>query len=209
MTDRDAVRRGYDALAETYAERRTDDDDPELELLETVLEPLGESARVLDAGCGQGSPVLQRLAAAVEDAVGLDFSREQLRLAAGNVPEAALVAGDLTALPLRSDSFDAAVAYHSLIHVPLDDHRTVLAELARVLRPGGRLLVSEGTGAWTGTNPDWLDTGVEMQWDVAGAEATREHLRDAGFAVTGEWTVGDSLEDDDGTWRFFAARLDG
>lgn len=203
MTDPDAVRRGYDEVAETYADRRSAGD-RETALLEWVLDPHSAEARVLDAGCGQGTPVLRRLAGTA-DAVGVDFSGEQLRLAAGNAPGAALVRGDMTALPFRADAFDAAVAYHSLVHVPLADHPVVLAEFARVLRPGGRLLVSEGPGEWTGTNPDWLETGVEMQWAVAGAETTRHQLREAGFAVEREWTVDDDLDDDGGRWLFFGA----
>jgi len=59
------------------------------------------------------------------------------------------------------------------------------------------------------TNPDWLDTGVEMQWHIAGVEATRDHLRNAGFTVEREWRTDDSLaEGDDANWTFFAARLE-
>ncbi|NIS29986.1 MAG: methyltransferase type 11, partial [Actinobacteria bacterium] len=63
--------------------------------------------------------------------------------------------------------------------------------LARELRPGGRLLVSEGADEWVGDNPDWLDTGVRMEWAVAGADATRAQLRAAGFEVEAEETTGD------------------
>jgi len=61
--------------------------------------------------------------------------------------------------------------------------------------------VTEGAEAWTGENPDWLDAGVEMQWSIAGAEATRDQLRDAGFAILEEWgateTLGDGSTGDD------------
>ncbi|WP_200531920.1 class I SAM-dependent methyltransferase [Halorubrum sp. LN27] len=206
MVDKDAVRRGYDALAEAYAADRTEDGRGR-EVLSRFVRELPESARVLDAGCGQGSPVLRDLAATAT-AVGTDISRTQLRLAAENAPAAALAQGDIAALPFRDGAFDAVTAYHSLIHVPREQHREVVDEFARVLDEGGRLLCSEGPEEWTGTNPDWLDTGVEMQWHIAGAEATREHLRNAGFAVEREWGVDDSLEEgDDADWTFFAARL--
>lgn len=207
MTDRDAVRRGYDDLAETYAAERSADE-REIEFLDDLLDRLDPDARLLDAGCGQGDPILAR-AAERTAAVGLDFSRAQLQLAADNAPTAALLQGDLTALPFGDDSFDAITAYHSLIHVPLDDHRPTIDEFARVLRPGGFLLVSEGPDEWTGSNPDWLDTGVGMEWAITGAETTREQLRAAGFDIHEERAAVDELADDGGSWVFFLARLDG
>lgn len=50
----------------------------------------------------------------------------------------------MTALPLGDDVVDAVVAYHSLIHIPFEAHQTVIEEFSRVLRPDGRVLVSEG-----------------------------------------------------------------
>ncbi len=144
MVDKDVVRRGYDELAETYAAERSEAD-RERAALEAFFGSLPASPTVLDAGCGRGTPVLRRRS---EDgaaaAIGVDFSREQLELAAANAPTASLVRGDLTDLPVRDGTFDAVTALHSLIHVPLDEHLTVLEEFARVLQPGGRVLVSEG-----------------------------------------------------------------
>ncbi|WP_311136446.1 class I SAM-dependent methyltransferase [Natronosalvus halobius] len=194
MADKNAVRRSYDELAPIYAAQRSDDG-PGTGVLERFLDSLEDPRRVLDAGCGQGTPVLSRLAETTT-AVGLDFSREQLGLATGNAPEAGHVQGDMTALPLEESSFDAVVAYWSLIHVPLDEHRTVVEEFKRVLRPGGRLLLCEGTNAWTGENLDWLESGVEMSWEIAGAEATRGQLQEAGFAVLEEWGVPEEFAND-------------
>jgi ubiquinone/menaquinone biosynthesis C-methylase UbiE len=199
MVERDAVRRAYDELAPDFDAARNDDAASST-LLSAFLDGLPADACVLDAGCGAGQPVLRRAAAAttVADVVGLDFSRGQLSLAADAVPDAPLVQGDMTRLPLATDSVDAAVAYWSLIHVPDADQPAVLAEFARVCRPGGRLLVTEGHGAWRGENPDWLDTGVEMAWDIAGRDATRERLREAGFTVVREVGAGDGLEEASG-----------
>ena len=208
MVDKDAVRRGYDGLTETYAARR-DPDDRAVTLLEELLDQLPASARLLDAGCGQGEPVLSRAndVPGIE-AIGLDFSREQLRTARDAVPDVSLVRGDMTALPIGDGAVDAVTAVHSLIHVPEGDHRTVIDEFARVLRPNGLAVLTEGTNGWHGTNPDWLESGVEMQWHIAGAEATRTQLRRAGFAVRDELLIGDELTDEDAQWTVFVARLE-
>ncbi|WP_137289782.1 class I SAM-dependent methyltransferase [Natronorubrum halophilum] len=205
MVDKDVVRRGYDGLAETYAAQRSEDG-PEMDVLAALLDSLPGAATILDAGCGQGTPVLERVCDSAS-AVGVDFSREQLELAATNAPAASLVQGDMTTLPFRDDAFDAVIAFHSLIHVPIDEHQAALDEFARLLVPGGRVLLSEGTEAWTGENPDWLETGVEMQWHIAGAEATRTQLRDAGFAVVDERDVAHTLGADE-RWRYFFGRLE-
>lgn len=198
MDERRAVREAYDEMADDYADRATLEATPEP--LERFVAQLGPDDAVLDAGCGGGDPVL---AAVGQRGVGLDFSREQLVRARTNVPTR-LVQGDMTALPFAADSFDAVAALYSLIHVPLDDHRTVLAEFARVLRPGGTLLVTEGGVEWTGSNPDWLDSGTEMRWSMAGPEATRTHLRDSGFELRGVWSVPDPTTED-GEKPFFLA----
>ena len=214
MVDRHTVRRSYDDLAGSYAEYRSPGDGTAV--LREFLDA-GSPERVLDAGCGNGRPILARLAESV-DPVGLDHSRGMLRAAREHVA-APLLRGDMTRLPFATESFDAVVAYWSLIHLPLADHVTAIEEFARVLRPGGRALVCEGTQPWVGENPDWLD-GVEMEWAIAGAERTREQLRDAGFAVTGARGVpetlgegedededGSDLGDDDPAWTFLAAEL--
>lgn len=200
MIEKNSIRNAYDNVAESYASVRSESGQ-DIAILAEFLEPLSADSKILDAGCGQGTPVLRQVNETAT-AVGLDFSREQLRLATENVPGGQLVQGDLTHLPVADDVFDAITAYHTLIHIPLDAHQTVLTEFGRVLRPGGRLLLTESPTEWTGANPDWLDTGVEMQWNMAGAETTREQLRNAGFTIFEEWEV-----NEDEHWMFFAAEL--
>ena len=202
MTDqRRAVRDGYDDLAETYFDHRSDDPEWVLSELTDLLE-LGD--RVLDAGCGQGIPVTNTLTDDF-DTVGLDFSRSQLRLARTNVPGANYLQGDMTALPFQTGSFDALTAFYSLIHIPVPEHEDVIAEFARVLTPGGYLLCTVGEDAWKGSNPDWLDSGVEMQWSFPSIETTFETLRQVGFEVVDEFVVDDELGSQ---YPFVLARLD-
>lgn len=104
-------------------------------MLEELLDLLSDQHVILDAECGHGTPALRRICEGMT-VVGLDFSRESLRIAAETVPGARFVHGDMTDLPVRNETFDAVIAHRSLIHVPLPDHRTVLDEFARVLRTG-------------------------------------------------------------------------
>ncbi|SHG80412.1 class I SAM-dependent methyltransferase [Halobaculum gomorrense] len=205
-----AVREGYDAMADDYRRERDASTPPEAPLVESFLSDPEPGARLLDAGCGQETPVLTRAAAGV-DAVGIDLSAGQLDIAAERTG-AALVRGDLTRLPLADGVVDAVTALHSVIHVPLAEHPVVYREFARVLRPGGRLYVTAATDedGWAGANPDWLDSGELMAWSFPGIDETRERLRAAGFEVTAERTLGDTVSDDadGGSWMHLFARLE-
>jgi len=203
MDDRHVVKDAYDEMATVYAERVVSGSSPgPPEPVRRFRDELGPEDELLDAGCGPGRRTLELVG---ERGVGLDISREQLSLARETVA-APLVQGDMTALPFTSDSFDAVCAMYSLIHVPVDDHRTVLEEFARVLRPGGWLLVTEGGVEWTGSNPDWLDSGTEMHWSMAGREATRADIEACGFEIRGVWDVPDPTTEE-GEKPFFLATL--
>jgi ubiquinone/menaquinone biosynthesis C-methylase UbiE len=203
--DRKTVREGYELLAESYASKRSASD-RELAILDQFLQSDDTLTRVLDAGCGQGRPILRRTSRSAA-AVGVDFSRAQLRLASEAVPSTPLVQADMTALPFRDGVFDAVLAYHAIIHVPLADHEAVLDEFARVLRDGGRLLLSEAPERRRRTNPAWLGSDVEMTWAMAGVDATRRQLRRAGFDVVHEWGVPDEPEAERPEAPFLAARF--
>ncbi|WP_049925860.1 class I SAM-dependent methyltransferase [Halopiger goleimassiliensis] len=206
MVDRERIRQGYDDVASAYAAERVSSDG-EREILDGFLESLPASPRVLDAGCGSGTGVPERL----DDGavcLGIDLSREQLRRAVERVPEHEFAQGDLAFLPAPDGWADAVTALHSLIHVPPAVHREAIAEFARVLEPGGRVLLTDGSAPWEGTNPDWLDSGAEMAWHVAGLETTRETLRNEGFAIRWEREAVDELADDEATWVYVAAELE-
>ncbi|WP_137284738.1 class I SAM-dependent methyltransferase [Halorussus salinisoli] len=189
MTDQKrAVRDGYDQLASEYDARRSDDPD----FLDEFRARLPAGGRVLDAGCGAGRPVAETVAREY-DLVGLDLSREQVGMARERVPDGRFVQGDMTGLPYADESFDGIVAYHSVIHVPTEDHPTTVREFSRVLRPGGHLLMTIGASEWEGRNDDWLDTGVEMRWSVPGPEESESMLEDAEFEVVWRRVVDDEL----------------
>jgi SAM-dependent methyltransferase len=96
--------------------------------------------RVLDAGCGVGWGGQILLDAGACSVVGVDIAHEAVADAVRRVPAARFTVGDLAALPVATASIDVVVCFEAIEHVE-DPHRA-LDELARVLAPGGSLLVS-------------------------------------------------------------------
>jgi ubiquinone/menaquinone biosynthesis C-methylase UbiE len=95
--------------------------------------------RALDVGCGAGALALA-LAPLVREVVGVDRVPELLALARERAPEnATFVEGDATRLPYDEGEFDLAGTLRTLHHVPRPE--LVAAELARVTKVGGRVLV--------------------------------------------------------------------
>ncbi|TDU79589.1 methyltransferase family protein [Streptomyces sp. KS 21] len=104
--------------------------------------------RVLDAGCGTGR-ALSALRAAVGPAgtvLGADLTLQMLAAArqAGRGAEGALLLADVARLPLRDGVLDAVFAAGLIAHLP--DPEANLRELARVVRPGGRLALFHPIG---------------------------------------------------------------
>ena len=96
--------------------------------------------RVLDLAAGTGSSSLP-FAAAGADVVACDFSLGMLSVGKRSHPELDLLAGDALRLPFADSAFDAVTISFGLRNV--HDTGTALRELARVTRPGGRLVVCE------------------------------------------------------------------
>jgi ubiquinone/menaquinone biosynthesis C-methylase UbiE len=127
----------YDTFSVTYEHGRDQGyhaliDDLEVE----IAAEFATGGRVLEAGCGTGR-LLNRLAPVAVQAVGADLSRGMLGTARGR--GLAVVQADLGALPFPDGAFDLVYSFKVLAHVPhIED---ALRELARVVRPGGRLLL--------------------------------------------------------------------
>jgi arsenite methyltransferase len=148
----------------------------------TAVADLHEGETVLDLGSGAGADVLisARRVGATGKAIGLDMTDEMLELARANAREAGIenvefLKGYIEEIPLADDSVDVVIS-NCVINLSADK-RKVLAEAARVLKPGGRFAVSDVIA-----DPDMDDaTRSDMQqWTgcIAGA-LTRAEFQDA------------------------------
>jgi SAM-dependent methyltransferase len=103
-----------------------------------VLQAVAEArpARILEVGCGEGELAERMQSELGAEVVALDQSERMVEITRARGVDAWV--GDVQALPFADGEFDCAVAAWMLFHVPNVDR--ALSELARVLRPGGRLV---------------------------------------------------------------------
>jgi SAM-dependent methyltransferase len=112
--------------------------------VQRLLAPFDGSERALDSGCGAGALAFA-LAPFVESVVGVDLSSDLVDAGRGLAPaNCELVVGDATALPFAYGSFDIAGCMRVLHHARRPE--LVVSELARVTRPGGRILLIDQLG---------------------------------------------------------------
>jgi len=137
MTEADA-RTGYGVWSAHYDQT----DNPIIALEEptvwSIFDPL-PAGRVLDVACGTGRHT-RRLVELGHQVTGVDYTAPMLAVARREVPRAHYSEADLRALPLASEAFDLVVCGLALAHV--GELAAAVAELARVLRPGGHLVAS-------------------------------------------------------------------
>lgn len=103
---------------------------------------------VLDAGCGTGANAEWMASAFGWRVTGLDFAEEGLQFARARDGLAALIRGDIRALPFRDGSFDLITCFDVFVHLEPGEERRALAELARCLRGGGWLFLRAAAFRW-------------------------------------------------------------
>ncbi|HSY97803.1 MAG TPA: methyltransferase domain-containing protein, partial [Steroidobacteraceae bacterium] len=120
--------------------------------------------RVLDICCGPGMLAAGALERDAE-AVGLDFSAQAVELARRLVPEGRFQQGDAQALPFPAGSFDAVLCGYGIMHLP--EPAAALREMLRVLRPGGRAVLSAWDAAGVGFTLVYEAVRARGSMDVA------------------------------------------
>ena len=180
MDFKKTVKEGYNAIADRYLAERTRDSD-DVRLLQEFIERLPEAANVLDAGCGAGIPISQRLSENFH-VTGIDFSEVQVELARNNVPNAAFLCEDITQLDFPENTFDGITSYYAIIHIPRQEHQSLLANFHRMLKPGGFALLCLGAEhSVEDIDEDFL--GARMYWSHYDTKTYLKMLHDCGFSI--------------------------
>lgn len=197
MTELDtlgATRDAYDAIATVYAEQFQDSlSDRPLE--RALLAAFAELARtigdgrgqVADLGCGPGY-VTAHLHGLGLDAFGVDASPVMVELAHASHPGLRFEVGSMAALDIEDGALAGALSRWSVIHTPPQDVPAIVAEISRVLAPGGHLLI-----AFPATDGPHLETqsydhtvATAYRWNP---DALAALLRDHGVTEVGRTTI--------------------
>ena len=125
-----------------------------------AMAALPSGARVLDVGCGTGRWV-RRYREAGLAATGIDATPDMLRWARQMESAAVLAAGEAHRLPFAHASFDCVSDVTVIQHIPAAQQLQALAEMARVVKPGGRMILMElirgkGGHIFPRTPRDWI-----------------------------------------------------
>lgn len=148
-----SIQRAYDTIAndcaiylpDTRAEASLD-----LAMVDAFIEAVRTSAyvRVLDAGCGTG-----RMSRYIADrrcrVEGLDLSSNMVAMARRDHGDLVFTVGSLADLPYSNCQFDGVMLWYSIIHTSPSGQQQIFDEVARVLRPGGHVLVGFQGGQGT------------------------------------------------------------
>lgn len=185
----------FDRAVEYYDRTRTLPAEVTARQTEVVMAELRGGRRVLEIGVGTG-----RVAVTLDvPIIGLDLSRPMMQVLRTKTDAIPLVEGDATALPFPDDAFDAAYGAHVFHLIPTWE--TALAELVRVVRPGGKILAVRGSGA-TDVERE-LNEALSVRRAPVGAhriEDIDDGARKLGLAVrsleTITWTVRHPISDE-------------
>jgi tocopherol O-methyltransferase len=158
---------------------------------------IGPGQRVLDAGCGVGGSSMWLATQRRAEVVGITLVRSQLErarrfvTARGLAGRVAFQLADYTGTPFPDASFDAVWAIESVCHAP--DKSAFYREAARLLRPGGRLVVAEFIRAARPLSPtgerllhEWLDG-----WAIPDLDTRAEHAHYARAAGLADFQLDD------------------
>lgn len=195
MDFKQIVKAGYNTVAKRYLEGRTRDSE-DVRLLDDLIHRLPLHAKVLDAGCGAGIPITQILSERF-DVTGVDFSGAQIDLAKKNVPQAEFLCRDMTQLDFPDNTFDAICSYYAIIHVPREEHESLIENFYRMLKPNGYALLCLGAE----NLPNDIEEnffGARMYWSHFDGESYLKILKQAGFGLIWSKQVAEATGEDGG-----------
>jgi SAM-dependent methyltransferase len=178
------VAAAFDRIAEQYAADFADEltrKPWDVERLRAFAADCADSP-VLDVGCGAAGHVGRFVAEHGPRVAGVDASPRSVALARRLNPALPFLAADMCALPVRAGAAAGVVAFYALIYEA--DPTAALVELARVLRPGGALLLAVHAGAGVLHFAEYRGVAVDVDVYLRSAATLAEQVRSAGFAVT-------------------------
>jgi len=180
-----SIRESYDRLAVAYARRffnELESKPLDRELLNRFASEVQGHGNVCDLGCGFGH-IARYLRDAGTSVFGLDLSPEMIEQGRQLYPDISFQVGNMMALALGDGTLAGIVAFYAIVNIPQDSLPLVFREMARVLQPGGALLLSFHIGDEILRPKEVLGEPNSMDWFLFQPVDISKHLEAAGFVI--------------------------
>jgi ubiquinone/menaquinone biosynthesis C-methylase UbiE len=180
-----STRESYDRVADEYARHifsELDNKPLDRELLTRFAAEVKGHGEVCDMGCGPGH-IARYLRDAGANVFGLDLSLGMLEQARRLNPDIRFRQGNMLALELPDASLAGIAAFYAIVNLPRESLPQVFREMARVLQPGGLLLLAHHIGDEALHRDEWWERPVNMNFHFLQPPAVERDLEAAGLAV--------------------------
>jgi ubiquinone/menaquinone biosynthesis C-methylase UbiE len=179
------VAAGYDLVADEYA-RRISEELQHKPLDRRLLDRFAESVRstgvACDLGCGPGH-IARYLRQCGIPVCGMDLSLGMVERARQLNPDIAFNQGDMRALPVHDNTWAGIAAFYAIVNLSPRHVVQALREMARVLLPGGRLLLSFHIGEDNSQVEDLWNSGAALEFHFYRVGTIAGYIRSAGFEI--------------------------
>ncbi|MGB7845406.1 MAG: class I SAM-dependent methyltransferase [Candidatus Acidiferrum sp.] len=179
------IRESYDRLADEYARRifkELEHKPLDRELLNRLAADVTGRGEVCDMGCGPGH-VARHLRDAGATVFGLDLSPQMLEQARQLNPDISFREGNMLALDLEDESLAGISAFYAIVNIPKESLPLVFREMARVLRPGGLLLLAFHTGNEMLHEDELWGLRISMDFFLFQPLAIQQYVEAAGLVI--------------------------
>ena len=181
----DTIQQSYDRVADEYARHiysELQHKPLDRELLTHFAARLNGHGEICDMGCGPGH-IARYLRDQGANVFGLDLSPGMLDAARRLNPDISFRQGNMLALDLPDASLAGIAAFYAIVHLAKASLPQVFREMARVLKPGGLLLLAHHIGDETLHRDEWWERPVTLDFHFFSPHATERDLEAAGLVV--------------------------